>query len=663
MAGKTNTVSVEIQAQIEGYKKALQDATNATAGFANAVKSHIGTLSIPFEAFGKTLLAVGAIAAGGSMFKGLVDQTLEAASETKKLAMTFGMSLQSASEMRVELKTLGITTEDYTGAAMKLDRQVRTNAETLQRHGLVIKDSNGNFLEQSTLMQNSIKWLLEFKAGTDRNIASQVLFGRNVGEVNSLLKLNAEAAARAKKDTAELGLGQTDADLERAHKYKIAINELALSMEAITRNDNVIEVLTNFATWFREQTPMIIAKMKEITAAIINGTIDIVKSILVLGDGFEGIKSKAMTAYTVISAVFAAQTLSFNGLKDAARAARDAWAELGSSTSHESSLQSSIAMLESLRTALFAPTPEGESILPSAGKRSAAGLEKGADAKGDQIEKIRQERIRLQNDYELTAEDVKNRHLLELGQMTEAQFLKSHMDYLQRKAAVDDLALTKERDAFPLGSVEWEKAENHRVKATVDANLAISEANHRLVQEQQKMFLDLARSINSSFESSLSGLIQTIGDKTKSIADVFKSFTASLSKVFADFAAKQSLALLLGGLPGGSGVGGSAGGLGGIIGKLFSGFKAGGGYVPSGRWAIAGDAGPEPIFGGSTGATVLPNRSMGGGAQVNHFNISVDGATGNTEVMRMVMAGMQEAVRKSVSMAPGVMASYQKRMA
>lgn len=40
---------------------------------------------------------------------------------------------------------------------------------------------------------------------------------------------------------------------------------------------------------------------------------------------------------------------------------------------------------------------------------------------------------------------------------------------------------------------------------------------------------------------------------------------------------------------------------------------AGGGHVRPGEWAIAGENGPEPIFGGRTGATVLPNKAMGGG--------------------------------------------------
>lgn len=59
-----------------------------------------------------------------------------------------------------------------------------------------------------------------------------------------------------------------------------------------------------------------------------------------------------------------------------------------------------------------------------------------------------------------------------------------------------------------------------------------------------------------------------------------------------------------------------------LAGSFFGGF-ADGGYLPAGRWGIAGEDGPEPIFGGRTGKTVVPNRAAGGGMTVvNHFHLS-----------------------------------------
>ena len=40
---------------------------------------------------------------------------------------------------------------------------------------------------------------------------------------------------------------------------------------------------------------------------------------------------------------------------------------------------------------------------------------------------------------------------------------------------------------------------------------------------------------------------------------------------------------------------------------FFGGGFAAGGYIPPGKWGMTGERGPEPVFGGRTGATVVPN--------------------------------------------------------
>ncbi len=63
--------------------------------------------------------------------------------------------------------------------------------------------------------------------------------------------------------------------------------------------------------------------------------------------------------------------------------------------------------------------------------------------------------------------------------------------------------------------------------------------------------------------------------------------------------------------------GGSAGGLIKGFAGLFTGFHASGGYIPPGTWGIAGEAGAEPVFGGTTGLSVLPNSVLRAGQNIN----------------------------------------------
>ena len=78
-----------------------------------------------------------------------------------------------------------------------------------------------------------------------------------------------------------------------------------------------------------------------------------------------------------------------------------------------------------------------------------------------------------------------------------------------------------------------------------------------------------------------------------------------------------------GSAPPGSMSAGSAGGgfnFGSMLSSLFGGGFADGGYLGPGRWGIAGERGPEPIFGGRGGVSVMPNSSMRGASNNFTFN-------------------------------------------
>lgn len=82
--------------------------------------------------------------------------------------------------------------------------------------------------------------------------------------------------------------------------------------------------------------------------------------------------------------------------------------------------------------------------------------------------------------------------------------------------------------------------------------------------------------------------------------------------------------------------GGAAGGGAGFLGTLaslattFAGFFAEGGKVPAGKWGWAGEEGPEPIFGGSTGLTVQPYGAGAQTVQSKSYSISVQMPQGAT---------------------------------
>lgn len=81
--------------------------------------------------------------------------------------------------------------------------------------------------------------------------------------------------------------------------------------------------------------------------------------------------------------------------------------------------------------------------------------------------------------------------------------------------------------------------------------------------------------------------------------------------------------------------------------KGFAGGFATGGHIPAGGWGIVGEAGPEPVYGGRTGLTVLPNHTLdgggGGGTVVNQY-ITTPDADSFRKSRRQVAGDMKRAV-------------------
>ncbi|SCW61840.1 Prophage tail length tape measure protein [Sphingobium faniae] len=100
------------------------------------------------------------------------------------------------------------------------------------------------------------------------------------------------------------------------------------------------------------------------------------------------------------------------------------------------------------------------------------------------------------------------------------------------------------------------------------------------------------------------------------------------------------------GLGGNFGLGGLLGKAGGgLLGKVFGGFFADGGLIPSGTFGIVGERGPEPVISTSSGTLVRPNSAlseMRGGGGPRRLEINVSGARGNREIMEMVNAGVAQ---------------------
>src|ERR1043166_386011 len=95
-------VEVKFGAQVAELLAGMRQAADGVKSFAAQAQNSIKSLAPPFAEFQKMLLAIGSIAAGGALFKDIIDSSVRATSEASKLAKSFGISMEEASGLRVE---------------------------------------------------------------------------------------------------------------------------------------------------------------------------------------------------------------------------------------------------------------------------------------------------------------------------------------------------------------------------------------------------------------------------------------------------------------------------------------------------------------------------------------------------------------------------------
>ena len=176
------------------------------------------------------------------------------------------------------------------------------------------------------------------------------------------------------------------------------------------------------------------------------------------------------------------------------------------------------------------------------------------------------------------------------------------------KSVLQDIDLINE--AFRTGKIDVEQW----AQAVTQASAPLRKAG-----EDTKQTDTFAKDLGLSFSSAAEDAI-VFG---KSASEVLKGLEQDIIRIITRKLLTEPLANGVSGFLGGLGGGGGGGGIGSILGSFFGGFFADGGYLPPGKWGIAGERGPEPIYGGRTGMTIQPNGGGGGNVSMtNNFYLS-----------------------------------------
>jgi hypothetical protein len=222
MSGQLGNLVVSLSADIARFREDMGKAARVSQDSAKQMSDHFKSVESAIGLVGKAT----ALLAGGAMFKGTIDKTMEVAGEVRKLSSTLGITAEQASVLRIGLDDAFISVDDFATASSKLTKTLVKSEDAIKALGVQTRDNNGNFRSTTDIMAETNSKLMEFREGTDRNVEGMKIYGKGWDEARKTLKLTAQGLEEAEERAERLHLVMGSEGLRAAKEYKQAVKDI-----------------------------------------------------------------------------------------------------------------------------------------------------------------------------------------------------------------------------------------------------------------------------------------------------------------------------------------------------------------------------------------------------------------------------------------------------
>lgn len=259
-----NRPEIVLDADVSPFRQKLREAGADLKRFGDDGANHFERMAGPLGALQSKFVAIGALLAGGAVFKEAVAQAAGFTEESLKLGQALGISATEASTFITALEDIDVTQEEFIGATKAMSKELRNNEADLQAMGLKTRDAAGHLRPLNQLTVEAIEILNGYKAGTDRAIAAQVLFGKSFALTSNLTKLNSETLAENAELQQRLGAIVGQENVEAWQAFDAAGDKTHLTLKAIKLaiGNALLPVLTDLGNWFVSIGPAAVTIIK-----------------------------------------------------------------------------------------------------------------------------------------------------------------------------------------------------------------------------------------------------------------------------------------------------------------------------------------------------------------------------------------------------------------
>lgn len=379
-----NRPEIVLDGDISPFRQKMREAASQLKQFGSEGEQAVGRISGPLGALQSKFLAIGALLAGGAVFKEAVAATATWTQESVDLAAALDMSAGAAAELKNALSAENVNVDEFVTAGQKLSAVLRSNEESLTQVGLVTRDAAGNLRPLNEMTIDAIELLGKYKAGTDRAVAADIMFGRGFKLNGDLAKINSGLVAEYAEKQRRLGVVMSEENVQAFEEYEQAGKDSAQTMRTLqhTIGNALMPVLTKLGEWFSAVGPAAVVVIRGAIGGLVAGFWALKNGVSVVWEVINAmVVSVAEPLRALASALVKIGTGDFSGALKEFRNAGQTMA--GAWKGALAEMETSSAETKQKIANLFSEgTPTGK---PGTGGKSATGLLKGdKDKKGEQ---------------------------------------------------------------------------------------------------------------------------------------------------------------------------------------------------------------------------------------------------------------------------------------
>ncbi|HSD36081.1 MAG TPA: hypothetical protein VLC92_01150 [Rhodocyclaceae bacterium] len=482
-----NEARIEINGDAAGLEAAVKRGAAAFSQLEEHTKARFAGIGSVVEGLQSKFLAFTAVIGGGAMFGKIVEQTAQLTEETQNLARALGISVTEAGAYKASFDDIGVSSEEFQGAAQKLAKNLKDNEQSLNKMGLATRDASGHLRPLNQMTVEAIGLVNGYKEGTDRVVAGQIAFGKGFEMTSNLAKLNTETIQQNLDAQRELGSIVGEESVANFKAYDDATDQTHRVMHAmtVTVGNALMPVLTDLANWFNSIGPVAVTIIKGALGGLAATFHLITTGVTVL---WETLNAMIVTVAEPIRALAAAIGKAVTGdFAGAASEIKGIGATIGGAWS--GAFDQMLIKAQSTRdrlTALFGNPTEG--VAPAGGGKSAGGLTTPAQKGPDEASDMSKWQA------ELSAAKVAYQEQHNLREMSRQEEIAFWQNVLATRIVTekDSVAIARQTSQLRLGilkeafatEVEDLRSQQNAYKSNTDAKLSLAEQEAALMRQR-----------------------------------------------------------------------------------------------------------------------------------------------------------------------------------